>query len=193
MNTKLMILAALTGLSAFGAAQQVGFYSDGRPERIFRPASGLDRIDVKFLRKAACCSRFEIEAAKIAEQNGSSDFVKEYAKDMMTDHTAALTEAVQTAQDKQVTLDSNLPTDMQAELNHLSNLHGSQFDDAYRNSQITGHKQATDVFKKEIENGRDDLVKAYAVKMLPDIELHCKLAIAKQSETGATTKADHGI
>ena len=96
-------------------------------------------------------------------------------------------------QDKQVTLDSNLPTDMQAELNHLSNLHGSQFDDAYRNSQITGHKQATDVFKKEIENGRDDLVKAYAVKMLPDIELHCKLAIAKQSETGATTKADHGI
>jgi putative membrane protein len=193
MKTRITILVALGCLSAFAGAQEVGFYTDGRPERIFKPVTGLDQIDVKFLRQAAIINRFEIEAAKIAQANGSSDFVKDYSKDMLADHTAGLAEDVQTAENKQVTLSQNMPANLQAKLNHLGNLKGDAFDQAYRATQINGHRDATAVFQKEIENGHDDLVKAYAVKMLPNIELHMRLAIAKQSETGTNTKANHGI
>lgn len=192
MKTRITILVALGCLSAFAGAQQVGFYTDGRPERIFKPVAGLDQIDVKFLREAAIINRFEIEAAKIAQANGSSDFVKDYSKDMLTDHTAGLTEAVQTAENKQLTLNDSMPANLQAKLNHLQNLKGDAFDEAYRNAQINGHRDAANVFQKEIENGHDELVKSYAVKMLPDIKLHLNLAVLKQTETGSTTKADHG-
>jgi len=189
--TQLLTVACVC-LSAIASAQQTGFYTDGRPEVLYHPHIGLDQSDVKFLKTAAAISRFEIDMAKLAQSNGSSAFVKEYAKDMDTDHTAALTEAVQTAQTDQVGLGS-MPPMMEHELRHLGNLQGDQFDEAYRNAEITGHEQAIAIFKNEVENGHDELVKAYAVKMLPDLELHLHLAIAKQSETGPTTKADHGM
>ncbi len=185
-----VILLALSAMSAIGAAQQVRIYQDGRPERIFKPVSGLDGQDVKFLRQAAIADRFEIEASKMGLQS-SDPFTHEYAKEMIDDHQAALTEAVQIAQERGITLDSDLPKKLQHQLNVLRTLNGDGFDQAFREAQKKGHEATIQVFKREIENGHDQSVKALAVKQLPTIEVHYKMALMKKTMMGPT-KMEHG-
>ena len=192
MNKKSLILVAFAALSAFGAAQQVQINSDGRPERIFRPAKGLDNEDAKFLRQALVSNQFELLTSKLAEENGSSAYTKEFAKEMALDHKAALDEAEQTAQERNLNTDVDLPHNLQACINHLSKLHGDAFDQEFRSAQKMGHEQTIQVFKNEIQNGHDELVKAMAVKELPSIELHYKMLLTHKTMMGDTA-ADHGM
>jgi putative membrane protein len=185
---------AMIGLAAFAAMSfgQVRFYSDGRPEKIFKPVSGLDPQDMKFLRQAIAADSFEIMSSKLALQNGSGEFVKEYAKEMIDDHKAAKIEAVETAEKKGLNADTNMPDALQAKLNHLQNLNGWQFNQAYEAAQKAGHEATIQAFETEINNGHDQLVKAMAVKELPTIKLHYKMLLDKKTMMGPTA-ANHGI
>jgi putative membrane protein len=192
MNKKSLTLVALAALASFVGAQQVQITSDGRPERLFRPARGLDREDAKFLKEALAADQFELMASKIALNHGTGDFTHEYAKEMILDHGAAKDEAIQTAENRGVATNVNLPQPLQAEINHLRNLQGDAFDHAFRDIQEQGHEHVIHLFEKEIQDGHDDLVKAMAVKELPEIELHYKLLLAKQTMMGDTA-ATHGM
>jgi putative membrane protein len=192
MKGKLMISAALAAFAVVAGAQQVGFYSDGRPERIFRPVSGVSSLDAKFLKEAAFGNRFEVESSKLAAANGSSPFVQEFAKEMISEHMAAQDEDVDTAKLKNVSMDADLPSSLESKLNELRGLHGDKFDNAYLSAQKAGHEDAIDLFKREIRYGHDQDIKAFAVKMLPMIELHFKMILSGKTMMG-DTKADHGM
>lgn len=183
--------SALVAAPGIASAQKtVTFSGDGRPNRIFRPVSGLNGMDANFLKTAAIINMFEIEAAKSVQDKGSSEFTKEFSKEMLADHQASLEELKQIAANKGVTIPSSLPKAQQHTINYLSNLSGANFDTAYRRSQVAGHEMASNFFKKEIDNGRDQDVKAYAVKTLPVITMHLRLANQEKTMMGPT-KADH--
>jgi len=178
-------------MSCAALAQRTQSYSsDGRPNRIFRPVNGLNPTDANFLKTAAIINMFEIQAAKVASEHGSSEFTKEFAKEMMADHQGSLEELKEIAANKGVTLPSDLPKAQQHTINFLSNLTGGDFDTAYRRSQVSGHAMASTFFKNEIDNGHDEDVKSYAVKTLPVVTMHYKLATQEKTMMGAT-KADH--
>ena len=192
MYKKSLIMVGLAAMAAFGSAQSVRFYSDGRPERIFRPVSGLDRQDIKFLRQALTSDQFEIESSRLALKRGQGQFIHEFAKEMIDDHAAAKNEAIETAQKKGLAPDSTLPLPLQMKLNQLSQLSGWQFNRAYEMAQKDGHQMTIMAFKKEVENGHDQLVKSMAVKQLPTIELHYKMLIDKKTMMGSTAM-NHGM
>jgi len=159
---------------------------------MFRPVSGLNSHDSEFLTSAVNTLRFEIESAKLASLHGSSAFTKEYASEMTTDHESSLEELKQVCTLKGVPLPDDLPVSMQHTINYLAKLDGAEFDQAYRRSQINGHSSASTRFKDEIDNGRDEDVKGYAVKTLPAITTHYKMALTGQTTMGST-RAEHGL
>ncbi|HWD38719.1 MAG TPA: DUF4142 domain-containing protein [Fimbriimonas sp.] len=191
MKATVFVTLACVAMGASASAQEVGFYNDGRPERIFRPVSGLSQMDIKFLKQAATIDKFEIEMAKIAQSNGGSPFVTEFAKEMIQDHQPAWNEAAQVAQNKGVDITGDLPKDLQSKLNHLRNLKGDEFDMQYRAINKAGHENAIKLYKKEVRNGRDEDVKGMAVKELPTVNMHYKMLLSGKTMMGSTA-SDHG-
>jgi putative membrane protein len=188
-------LGAIVGVAAcqlVSAQSTVTYSGDGRPNRMFRPFVGLNNDDSQFLTDAAIVNMTEIQMAKVASERATSDFTKEFAKEMMIDHSGSLEELRQIARQKGVSLPSELPQQQQATINFLSTLSGNDFDAAYRRTQLMGHDNASIMLKAEIDNGRDEDVKNYAVMTLPTVTLHEKLAEIERTMMGPT-KEEHGI
>jgi putative membrane protein len=190
-TTLLLSITALTCVQAAMAQTSVTYSSDGRPSRIFRPVQGVNDRDGKFIKTAAIGNMYEIELSKIATERGTSDFTKEYSKEMLAEHSGSLEELKTIADKKGVMVPTDIPIELQRTVNHLSRLSGSQFDQEFREAQLEAHAMASNAFKTEVDLGHDEDVKGYAVKTLPEIALHYRLAQAKKTMMGAT-KADHG-
>ena len=186
-----LALAAVAMATVPAFAQNVHISQNGLPEKIFRPIMGLNSNDVDFLRQAAIINMFEIQSSQIAREKSSDPFVSEFAKEMIIDHQASMEELKEIAANKGVNLPTDLPRDLKFKLMHLENQSGTTFDMAYQNVQRSGHAAASPKFKSEIENGKDQDVKGYAVKTLPTVLMHYRMMLNQQTEMGVT-KMDHG-
>jgi putative membrane protein len=60
--------------------------------------------------------------------------------------------------------------------NELQKLSGAKLDAAYIRDELQGHKEAIVAFENEIENGQNQEVKNYAVKTLPTLQDHIRIA-----------------
>jgi len=191
LNTYTTLAIAAIALATVPAIAQVRITKDGRPERMFRPIQGLNPRDVHFLRQAAIINMAEIQMSQMAIEKSSNPFVSEYAKEMIHEHQGSLDELMIIAANKSVELPGAMPDDVKKLCMHLQNLTGDRFDAAYQNAQVSGHADASRTFKSEIENGKDEDVKAYAVKTLPEVTLHYRMILNKQTMMGPN-KMDHG-
>ncbi|KRA83976.1 hypothetical protein ASD76_08215 [Altererythrobacter sp. Root672] len=121
---------------------------------------------------AASSDMYEIEAAKLAQQEGKSEKVKSFAQMMITDHTAS-TEKLKAAVSQAVGL--TVPTAMQAK--HRANLDaliaaGDNFDAMYAQQQAAAHEEALALLKSQAQNGTVASIKAFAGEIAPIVEGH---------------------
>lgn len=180
------LLVATVAMSAATVSAQVQISQDGRPEKIFRPITGLNRNDINFLRSAAMAHMFEIQSSEIAMNRSSDPFVKEFAKEMIADHQNSLEEMKEIAHNKGVTLPTDVNWEMKHALMHLENQSGSTIDAAYENAQRAGHGNASLLFKAEIRYGKDEDVRDYAIKTLPVVTQHYKMMLNHNTMMGPT-------
>jgi putative membrane protein len=136
----------------------------------------LSAEDSAFVTKAAQGGMAEVELGNLAQQNGSSDTVKQFGKRMVGDHTKANDELKTLASDKGVSLPTALDAKSQATKDRLSKLSGAAFDRAYMQDMVTDHQQDVAEFRKQSTRGTDPDLKAFASKTLPTLEEHLKLA-----------------
>lgn len=136
----------------------------------------LSSTDKTFVMKAAKANNYEIQAAKLAEQQSNNDAYKHYAEMIVTDHTKAgeeLSSAVAQADPSM-----QLPTDVTAtDQQHLDTLQnaGSSFDTTYRSQMISTHVAALKLFENYIGQANDNgQVKAVAKGMVPTLRKHLR-------------------
>ncbi|PWS29064.1 DUF305 domain-containing protein [Pedobacter yonginense] len=137
--------------------------------------SGLDEEGSTFLKKAAVGGIMEVEAAKIALKNAQSAEVKNFASQMLTDHTKANTELKALAKDKKVITADGLPAEDQMHLDEMKKMTGSDFDKHYIAMMVTDHDKTVDLFKQGVAN-RDQAIKTWATNTLKVIEGHTEMA-----------------
>lgn len=137
--------------------------------------SGVDEAGATFLRKAAIGGIMEVEAAKIAKTNAKSTEVKEFAANMLTDHTKANIELKALSIKKKVITPDALPADDQIHLDEMKKVTGTAFDKHYMYMMVTDHKKAIALFKIGMQN-RDQAIKTWATNTLKVIELHDEMA-----------------
>src|ERR1700761_1998403 len=128
--------------------------------------------DTAFATKAANGGMAEVALGKLAQEKGMSDKVKKFGSMMVDDHTKANNELMTIAKNKNITLPSAIDADHQKKMDDLSKLSGKDFDKAYVDAMIDGHKKTLDLMNDEAKNGKDPDLKAFAAKTAPTVQMH---------------------
>jgi len=132
--------------------------------------------DQVFVMKAARGGMAEVQLGQLAVEKASSDEVKKFGQRMVTDHGKANDELKSLAQQKNVTLPTDVDAKDKATHDRLAKMSGAEFDRAYMRSMLSDHRTDVNEFKKESTSGKDPEVKAWAAKTLPTLEEHLRMA-----------------
>ena len=130
-----------------------------------------------FLSKAAQANVAEVELGKLAAERAQSADVKQYGQKMVDDHGKANKEVQDLADQKGLTLPTYIGAAHKAAKTRLEKLSGDAFDRAFMAQMVKDHQAAVTLFRTQARSGKDPDVKAFAEKMLPDLEGHLKMAI----------------
>lgn len=136
--------------------------------------------DAQFAVDAADAGMFEVMMGQIAASNAVNPEVKKLGQMMVDEHTKANDELKNAAAQKNITLPVGLSDKKQKKYDDLSAKTGHDFDKAYTDAMVDGHKDVIDLFKKESEKGNDADLKAWASGKLPTLEHHLATSEAAQ-------------
>ncbi len=173
-------VAALGGCTASAQTATIrehhtlGIASTANMERI-PPASGLSAHDWTFVKDCAKGHMAEIMMGRIAQANGSG-WSKEFGMDMVREHGLALEELKTIAQQKGFALPSGVNMSQMKMINKLSRTSAGAFDATYQKMMLMDHGVDLHKVQAEIHNGRDAMVRGYAVKLETAIKLHHDMA-----------------
>ncbi|MBE9226587.1 DUF4142 domain-containing protein [Phormidium sp. LEGE 05292] len=136
----------------------------------------LSSTDRLFMNKAAQGNLAEISLSQLALQRASSDQVKQYAQQMIDQHTQASNQLTQIAAQKGVTLPRQVDAQHQQIERQLQRLSGARFDQAYMRAMVNDHAQTVALFQRQTQQGRDRDVVSFASELLPAIQQHYTMA-----------------
>jgi putative membrane protein len=144
----------------------------------------LAPADHNFVNEAAIGGMAEVELGNLAKEKASNSDVKTFGDRMATDHGKANDELKSWAQQKNVTLPSELDAKHKAERDRLAKLSGDAFDKAYMRLMVADHTHDVAAFKRESSGAKDPDLKAWAGKTLPTLEDHMKMAKDTNAKVG---------
>jgi putative membrane protein len=138
-------------------------------------AFAADAADATFYMQAAQGGMAEVELGKLAASKGSSENVRSFGKQMVTDHTKANEKLKTIAMQKKVTLPAQPDPEARAVQQKLQGLTGAAFDKAYIDSQVKDHDKTLALLENEIASGKDSDAKAWATETLPVVKQHAAM------------------
>jgi putative membrane protein len=130
----------------------------------------------------------EVELGKLAAEKASSDAVKQFGQRMVDDHGKANDELKTLAENKKITLPTEIGPEEKALRARLMKLSGPAFDRAYMQAMVSDHEKDIGEFRTESRSGKDADVKAWAAKTLPTLEEHLKMARDASGAVGTSGK-----
>lgn len=177
---------AAMGGPAQGGTAPSGTMQNGAVEK--QPGQQLDGGDRRFLENAAQSGHAEVEGSKMAEQKATSPAVKQFAEQMIKDHTKVNEELAALAQTKGYTPPTEPSLMERAELKTLS-MTDDSFDKMYASRiGVAAHEDAVKMFQDASTNAKDPDIKAFAAKNLPALQKHLEMAKAMQQEVDSKKK-----
>lgn len=127
------------------------------------------------MKNIAADGMLEVRLGQLAEKRAKDASVKNFAKQMVEDHSKANEELKQAASKKGVELPQDLPAAKKQKETMLEKTAEAAFDRNYMSTMVKGHAQAIAAVKKATTTGTTDF-KAWATKTLPVIEHHSEEA-----------------
>lgn len=127
-----------------------------------------------YAKKAAMGDMFEIESSKLALEKSKSADVKNFATMMVSGHTKTTEELKSNikAENIDVTLPTKLDAEHAAKLTTLEGLSGAEFDKAYMDAQIEGHRTALKLHQGYVASGDNPALKTWAGKTAETVQMH---------------------
>lgn len=153
-------------------------------------ASNASLAASEFVHKASAMGNAEIKTSQMALSKSSSQAVKAFAQQMITDHTQVNQKLMALAQQKGWKSDVATQPDAKdmALGMKLKMQSGASFDKAYASRQVTAHQETIALFQQEAQSGQDPALKQLATQALPKLEQHLRMAQELARTTGATTE-----
>jgi putative membrane protein len=142
--------------------------------------------DSKFLTKAASGGMLEVELGKVVAQRATTPAVKQFAQQMVTDHTKANNELKALAAKKNITLPASLGDDQKKVYDEVLTEKGAKLDDKYVSEMVDDHEEDVKEFQEASTQAGDPEVKALAAKTLPVLQMH--LAMIKKIQADRDAK-----
>ncbi|MCK1518400.1 DUF4142 domain-containing protein [Bradyrhizobium sp. 190] len=172
MKKSILAFAVLAALASPSFSQSIGEKSG------VNSALGIAPKTEDFIKEVAMSDMTEIEAAKIAQQEGNGE-EKKFAGMMLADHT-------KTSNELKAMIPANLraavPTSIddasQKKLAKLRDAKPEDFASEYDAMQVSAHKDAVSLFERYASGGDDPKLKDWAGKTLPALRHHLEMAQA---------------
>lgn len=140
--------------------------------------------DQHFISEAAKGNRAEVQLGQMMVSKATDPNVKKFAQMMVDDHTKALNQLQQIAQNKNMTLPDGLPDDAKDLQQKINSESGKQLDKDYMDAMVQDHQKDVQEFQDASKNVQDKDVKQWAGKMVPKLEQHLKKAQQVDSKVG---------
>jgi putative membrane protein len=153
-------------------------------------AQGAGPTDPQIAHIVVTANQVDIDAGKLAESKGSSKDVRDFGKQMVTDHSGVNQQAVALVTKLKVTPEDN-PTSQslkaggQENVKKLDGLKGAAFDKAYIDHEVTYHEQVLGAIDKTlVPNAKNEELKALIIKVRPAFVAHLDHAKTIQANLG---------
>jgi putative membrane protein len=123
-------------------------------------------------------NQVDIDAGKVAEKKGSTKEVRDFGKQMVTDHTAVNKQASDLAKKLKVTPQANdtsasLKKGGDENIAKLGKLKGKEFDKAYVDNEVTYHQAVIDAVDKTLlPSAKNAELKSLIEKVRPALVQH---------------------
>lgn len=152
--------------------------SEATDKPIATVSSGtLSKGDQKIVSEIAVANMAAVKAAKMAVGKTQNADVKTFAQKVIDDHSKAMDDVMALAQNKGVTLPSDVDAPHKAMEAKLDKLSGAAFDKAYiANAGVADHTKLHAKLKGFETKAKDPDVKALVDKMLPTVDQHLQMA-----------------
>ena len=134
----------------------------------------LSARDKAFLRMAAIANMTEAHLGQMAEGQAAQPGVQDFGKTLVKDHTMAYQELAMLDGKLGATIPKGINARRDRTIQSLSELKGRKFDAQFLRDEVLDHERAIAAFKREVEHGEDQDVKAYATQVLPTMEEHLR-------------------
>lgn len=141
--------------------------------------ANLSAADKQFLIEAAQAGNAEVMASKLVRTKNTSQEVRSFASQMLSDHTRMADQLKKLATAKGVDLPSDATTSSreQQKITQLSTLDGKEFDRKFTEEiGVNAHRDAVTLFDKASKNAKDRDIERFASANLPALKHHLQMA-----------------
>jgi putative membrane protein len=124
----------------------------GQDDMSNRTTAKAESSDLQqFVEKASIVNMAEIQLGQLAVERAQDPQVKQFAQTMIDDHTKAQEQLKTVAGSQNIPIPSALDSKHQKLHDKLAKLQGAEFDRAYMDAMVDGHKDAEKLLKKRVE------------------------------------------
>jgi putative membrane protein len=141
--------------------------------------------DSEFMTKAASGGMLEVELGKVVAQRATTPEAKQFAQQMVTDHTKANAELKALAAKKNIKLPASLGDDQKKVYDEVLTEKGAKLDQKYVAEMVDDHEEDVKEFQEASTKAGDPEVKALAAKTLPMLQMHLTMVKKIQSTMDA--------
>jgi putative membrane protein len=134
-----------------------------------------DSAGQAFIKKAIEGNLSEVSVGQLAQQKGSSDGVKNFGRQLETDHSTANQQAISVANSIGATPPTEPGKQQKAFYLKLSKLSGEAFDREFAKDMVADHKKDIAEYQQEAKRQNDPAAN-YANQTLPTLQNHLQMA-----------------
>jgi putative membrane protein len=191
------VLALSLALSGAALAQTGSPAQDDKAagQAAKQSAESQKPTDPQIAHIAATAHQIDIDRGKLALKKSKNSEVKQFAQQMVDDHSAGLKEAVALCKKLGVKPEANPTSKSLMDGAHkatakLKKESGKKFDKDYIDTEVAYHKAVIDAVKTVlIPNAQNDELKQLLTDAVPTLEGHLKHAENVQSQVGGAASA----
>jgi len=137
----------------------------------------LSALDRQFVIDAAHGGMAEVQLGQLALERSRNPEVKQFARQMIQEHTRANERLMRLATRKGITPPTTPGPKYEAAMSRLMQLSGEAFDQAYMNEAgVNAHMESAAVYQRQAGLGQDPDLKAFAATILPRVQGHLEMA-----------------
>ncbi len=138
----------------------------------FAQTGTVSKSDQEFIDMAAQTDMTEAHLGQLAQDQASSQQVKDYGQMLTTDHTSDYTQLTALGTKTGATVPKGLDAASDRMIAPFEKLKGTAFDHRFIRAMVEGHKKVIAAYKHEDEHTQNTDIKSYIGSALPVLEKH---------------------
>lgn len=149
--------------------------------------TGQVAADSAYIREAASMNAFEVRAGQLATSRASNSAVKQFGRQMITDHSTMGRKWTALASKNGLPTDVTMNSIQLQSADKLAKLSGTAFDQAYMQTMVEDHDQAASTLQRIAAGAQSSEVKTLAASGVSATQQHLATAQQVASQVGAAS------